>query len=110
MEDYMGMEERDMKSNRIHFMGVPIDALTCDQTVDLILERIEKRLPTQHMAMNPGKIIRMMEDPEISTKIGVPFCGSANLNTRCDTTARFYAVKVQVKKGKEEPTTQIFCV
>jgi len=65
MEDYLGMEERDMKSNRIHFMGVPIDALTCDQTVALILERIEKGLPTQHMAINPGKIIRMMEDPEI---------------------------------------------
>ena len=57
-----------------------------------------------------GTSLGMIEDPEIPTKIGVRFQGSANPNTQCDTTARFYAVKVQVKKGKEEPTTQIFCV
>ena len=68
MEDCLDMEGaiKSMESaNRISFMGVPIDAITMEETVEYILARIEKGLPSQHMAINPGKIIRMMEDPNI---------------------------------------------
>ncbi|MEC7985501.1 MAG: WecB/TagA/CpsF family glycosyltransferase [Myxococcota bacterium] len=51
--------------NRINFMGVPIDAISMEETVRIIVARIERRELSQHVAINPGKIIRMMEDPNI---------------------------------------------
>ena len=65
MEDRMDLGEWYMKENRVSFMGVPIDALTLSETVELIVGRIESGLSTQHVAINPAKIIRMMEDEEI---------------------------------------------
>ena len=50
---------------RINFMGVPVDALSMDQTVDKVLQMIEEKQQFQHVCINPGKVIRMMEDPEI---------------------------------------------
>ena len=59
MEDILDMEGaiKNMESaNRINFMGVPIDAISMEETVAYILTRIENGLPSQHMAINPGKI------------------------------------------------------
>jgi N-acetylglucosaminyldiphosphoundecaprenol N-acetyl-beta-D-mannosaminyltransferase len=50
---------------RIKIMGVPVDALSMDQTVDKIIGHIERGELTQHMAINPGKVVRMMEDPGV---------------------------------------------
>ena len=46
-------------------MGVPVDALTMNQTVQKIMMHIKEGTPTQHMAMNPAKVIRMMEDRNV---------------------------------------------
>ena len=46
-------------------MGVPVDALSMDETVDKIIDHIERGELLQHMAINPAKVVRMMEDPEI---------------------------------------------
>ena len=43
-------------------MGVPVDALTMNQTVQKIMTHIQEGTPAQHMAINPAKVIRMMED------------------------------------------------
>ena len=51
--------------SRINIMGVPVDALTMDQTVQKIISYIEKGTPSQHMAINPAKVIRMMEDKQV---------------------------------------------
>ena len=65
MEDRVEMVGEYMNEHRVSFMGVPIDAMTLEQTVEHIIDRIQEGLPTQHVAINPGKIIRMMEDEEI---------------------------------------------
>ena len=46
-------------------MGVPVDALSMDQTVEKVLAMIADKQQFQHVCINPGKVIRMMEDPEI---------------------------------------------
>ena len=51
--------------SRINIMGVPVDALTMDQTVQKIMYHIQKGKPFQHMAINPAKVIRMMEDQDV---------------------------------------------
>ena len=54
---------------RIRVMGVPIDALTMEQTVDKILGHIERGEPVQHVAINPAKVLRMVEDSEVRRTI-----------------------------------------
>ena len=54
---------------RIRVMGVPIDALTMEQTVDKILGHIERGEPVQHVAINPAKVLRMVEDAEVRRTI-----------------------------------------
>ena len=65
MDNRMEMDGEEMSEYRVSFMGVPIDAMTLEQTVQHVIERIEDGRSTQHVAINPGKIIRMMEDEEI---------------------------------------------
>ena len=55
--------------SRVNFMGVPIDALNLDQTVDKVLHLIDNGESFQHVCINPGKVIRMMEDPEVRQTI-----------------------------------------
>ena len=63
--DMAGYESAGGGMNRVKFMGVPVDALNIDQTVDRVLELIDSGVSFQHVCINPGKIVRMMEDPEI---------------------------------------------
>ena len=53
-----------MSTERTEFMGVPVDAITMDQTIARILSSIEKGEKIQHMAINTMIILRMVEDPE----------------------------------------------
>ena len=53
-----------MTYKRIDFLGVPIDALTMDETIECIVDHIRERRPAQHMAINPAKIMHMLNDPE----------------------------------------------
>ena len=54
---------------RINFMGVPIDALSIEQTVAQVLTLIEQKQQAQHVCINAAKIIRMMEDPQVRQAI-----------------------------------------
>jgi len=54
---------------RINFMGVPIDALSMEETVEKVLGLIKNNQPSQHVCINPGKVIRMMEDAQVRKAI-----------------------------------------
>lgn len=58
-----------MTHKRIDFLGVPIDALTMAETIDCIVGHIKNRQPAQHMAINPAKIMHMLNDPEIARTV-----------------------------------------
>jgi len=50
---------------RISFMGVPVDAMSMQETVDTILGYIERGEAVQHVAINAAKILRIIEDSEV---------------------------------------------
>lgn len=58
-----------INSNRIDFLGVPIDALSMEETLDKIITHIKNKEATQHMAINPAKIVHMLRDPEIAQTV-----------------------------------------
>jgi len=54
-----------MSNKRISFMGVPLDALSMDETVNSILDYIERGETVQHVAINAAKILRIIEDSDV---------------------------------------------
>jgi N-acetylglucosaminyldiphosphoundecaprenol N-acetyl-beta-D-mannosaminyltransferase len=51
--------------SRVDFMGIPIDALTLEQTVDRILSMIESGHPSQQVSINPAKVVQMVQSSEM---------------------------------------------
>ena len=54
-----------MSNLRTAFMGVPVDAITMEQTIAQIHQSIEAGAHIQHMAINSALILRMIEDSEM---------------------------------------------
>lgn len=54
-----------MTENRTRFMGVPVDPLTMDSTINRIISGIKAGKNIQHMAINSALILRMVEDREM---------------------------------------------
>ncbi|HEY8487861.1 MAG TPA: WecB/TagA/CpsF family glycosyltransferase [Thermaerobacter sp.] len=52
-----------MPSLRIELLGLPLDALTFDETVQTIVERVRRGEPTLQVSMNAAKYVRAAEDP-----------------------------------------------
>lgn len=50
---------------RIHVCGVPVDALTMDQSVALACELIRTGGPHQHVAINAAKVVAARHDPAL---------------------------------------------
>ncbi|QIA28178.1 WecB/TagA/CpsF family glycosyltransferase [Thermaerobacter sp. PB12/4term] len=50
-------------SLRIELLGLPLDALTFDETVRLIVDRIARGEPTMQVSLNAAKYVRAAEDP-----------------------------------------------
>jgi N-acetylglucosaminyldiphosphoundecaprenol N-acetyl-beta-D-mannosaminyltransferase len=50
---------------RADFLGVPIDLLTFDETVDRAIDAMLTRKTTQHVAMNVAKLVKAQRDPEL---------------------------------------------
>ena len=48
---------------RIELLGLPLDALTLDETVRVIVDRVERGEPTLQVSMNAAKYVRAVEDP-----------------------------------------------
>lgn len=60
------MMDREHKGHRrIDFLGLPIDALTMDETVRLISDAMRSRRRIQHCAINAAKIVKMRDDSDL---------------------------------------------
>jgi N-acetylglucosaminyldiphosphoundecaprenol N-acetyl-beta-D-mannosaminyltransferase len=49
-------------NHRHQLFGVPVDALTMDETVDRCRRWIEARVPTQHVVLNASKVVMLEDD------------------------------------------------
>ena len=58
-----------MSCNRIDFLGAQIDALTMNQTLSLVEERMSANLFTQHVVVNVAKLVAMQDDENIRNDI-----------------------------------------
>ena len=50
-----------VSNRRVFFLGIPLDLLTMEETVQKCRELIEARQPAQHVVINAGKVV-MMQD------------------------------------------------
>jgi len=50
---------------RIDLMGIPIDSLTMEETLQRVEAIIAAGEPVQHMAINAGKVVTCANDPEL---------------------------------------------
>jgi N-acetylglucosaminyldiphosphoundecaprenol N-acetyl-beta-D-mannosaminyltransferase len=50
---------------RTEFMGVPIDAMTFDETVDQAVDAMRSGRLTQHVALNVAKLIKLRHDADL---------------------------------------------
>ena len=58
----VGAGSRRAERKRVEFMGAKIDALTMQETLDYVSERIQKREPVQHVVVNVAKLMTMRRD------------------------------------------------
>jgi N-acetylglucosaminyldiphosphoundecaprenol N-acetyl-beta-D-mannosaminyltransferase len=54
---------------RIRVFSCPMDASTIGETVDLIDERIKKKIFTQHVVVNVAKIVNMQTDQQLADSV-----------------------------------------
>ena len=54
-----------MGSSRASFLGVPLDALTMDETIARCRSLIAERRFVQHVVLNAGKTVLMRDDPRL---------------------------------------------
>jgi len=54
---------------RIDFLGIPIDALTMDETIRTIDEAIRQNKRLDHVVINAGKVVLMNEDRELYNSV-----------------------------------------
>mgnify|MGYP001547788341 CR=1 FL=1 len=47
---------------RIELLSCPMDVATMDETVDVIAQRVEKKIFTQHVVVNVAKVVNMRKD------------------------------------------------
>lgn len=56
-----------MSSTRVAILGTEVDALSFSATLDAVDEIVDKGVPTQHLAMNVGKVVLLRSDPALRT-------------------------------------------
>jgi len=54
-----------MIRERLHILGFPVDNLTMDETVSLILDSIEKRVHLHHVVVNVAKLVFMKKNKSL---------------------------------------------
>lgn len=54
---------------RIHLFGCTMDVASMQGTVDLIAQRIEQHVFTQHVVVNVAKVVHMQSDPELRESV-----------------------------------------
>lgn len=58
-----------MNSKRIDFMGIPVDSLSMEETVQLIDEGIRNEHRINHVVINAGKVVLMQKDQELFNSV-----------------------------------------
>lgn len=51
--------------SRVDLLGIPMDALTMQQTMDQVDHAIQNHMQIHHTVVNAGKIVLMQKDPEL---------------------------------------------
>jgi N-acetylglucosaminyldiphosphoundecaprenol N-acetyl-beta-D-mannosaminyltransferase len=54
---------------RIDFLGIPVDALTMEDTIKRIDEAIQAERPVNHVVINAGKVVSMQTDRELYNSV-----------------------------------------
>jgi N-acetylglucosaminyldiphosphoundecaprenol N-acetyl-beta-D-mannosaminyltransferase len=54
---------------KIDFLGIPVDAITMDETINLIDEAIVKNKRINHVVINAGKVVLMQSDKELYNSV-----------------------------------------
>lgn len=57
------------KLRRIEILGLPIDSLTMEETLELVRKTIVERIPMQHMVVNAAKMVNAQRDEELRQSI-----------------------------------------
>lgn len=55
--------------NRIEICNIPVDALTMQQTIEIIDRSIEKKIPVHHVVINAAKVVNAQNDPALKASI-----------------------------------------
>ena len=55
--------------SRITICNIPIDVLTMDETINIILSAIEEKKPIHHVVVNAAKLVNAQKDPELYKSI-----------------------------------------
>ena len=55
--------------NYIDFMNIKIHSLTMRETIDMILDRVEKNIFTQHSVINVAKLVNMKDDVSLQRSV-----------------------------------------
>jgi len=51
--------------NKVNFLGIPVDAITMQETLDLIDKAIISKSQIHHTVINAGKVVSMQDDAEL---------------------------------------------
>jgi len=51
--------------NKVNFIGIPVDAITMQETLDLIDKAIISKSQIHHTVINAGKVVSMQDDAEL---------------------------------------------
>lgn len=57
--------ERTPRPRRVHVFGLPLDALTLDETVERVAEMVASGRPHQHVVLNAAKVVLCEDDEEM---------------------------------------------
>ena len=64
--------------HRVHFLGVPMDTLTMEETIETIDRRLSADKFTQHVVVNVAKIVQMQTNPELRDAVAA--CDIINID------------------------------
>ena len=56
-------------THRFNFLGIPLDALTMNETISLIDEAIQSNQKINHVVLNAGKVVSMQSDNQLKQSV-----------------------------------------
>ena len=59
----------DYMNKKVDFLGIPIDAITKEETVNLVNEAIIEKKRINHVVINALKVVNMMKDKELFNSV-----------------------------------------